>query len=149
MGKLIRLLVAALVAIAMLVPATAAGAADCGHLRGVARLQVFDSPIGGLIGQGVAVVNFDGNWQFATFDETGFVNTGPGTTDVTHVWHFAEGDAEFVEHSSPVAIPGTNLLRFRSPVDVSPGGNAFYNGIYNLDTKVGWFTVRGNICVAA
>ncbi len=148
MRKFIRLLIAALVAATMIVPATAATATECGALRGVARLQVFDTPVGGLIGQGSAVVRFGGEWERVTFDETNVVDLGGGSFDVTHVWHFGDGDATFLEHSAPQPIPGTNLLRFRSPVDVSPSGTALYNGIFDLDTKVAWFTVQGNICVA-
>ncbi len=149
MSKLRHILLAATAVAALVGPVGAAGADQCGPVSGVARLQVFDVPSGGLLGRGAAIVNFDGNWQFATFDETAFVVTGPGTADVTLEWQFAEGDATFLEHSAPVDIPGTNLQRFRSPVDVSPAGNAFYNGIYNRDTLVAWFTVRGSICVSA
>ncbi len=146
MRRITRIFLAALVAATMLAPAGAATAQECGALVGVARLQVFDTPVGGLIGQGTAVVRFNGGWQTVTFDETSIVDTGPGTADVTHIWHFAEGDATFLEHSTTSPL-GANLLRFRSSVDVTPAGTASYNGIFNLGTRVAWFVVRGNICV--
>lgn len=146
MRRSTRIFLAALVAATVFTPASGAVAQECGALAGVARLQIFDTPVGGLIGQGTAVVRFDGAWQITAFDETSIVDTGPGTADVTHIWHFAEGDATFLEHSTTSPL-GANLLRFRSSVDVTPGGTAFYNGIFNLSTRVAWFVVRGNICV--
>ncbi|MCP4304016.1 MAG: hypothetical protein GY926_14090 [bacterium] len=149
MRKLSRAIITAAMAIVLVVPATSASAQECGTLRGFANLQIFEEPVGGLLGTGTAVVLFDGNLQFLTFDETGFVPTGPGTADVTHVWHFAEGDATFLEHSTSYPIGSTGLLRFRSTVDVTPGGNARYNGVFDQTSQNAWFAVRGNICVGA
>ncbi len=145
----IRVLVTALMSVLLVAPATTASAQVCGSVRGFAHLEIFDAPIGGLLGEGTAVVFFNGSLQLVTFDETGYVVTGPGSADVTHVWHFAEGDATFLEHSTPTPIGSSSLLRFRSPVDVSPGGTARYNGIFDSASGQGWFSVRGNICVGA
>ena len=136
-------------AVLLIAPATTVSAQQCGTVRGFAHLEIFDTPVGGLLGQGTAVVIFDGNLQFVTFDETGYVDTGPGTADVTHVWHFAEGDATFLEHSTATPIGSSSLLRFRSNVDVTPSGTANYRGIYDTASQQGWFSVRGNICVGA
>ena len=145
--QFIRVLVVAAMAASLAVPATAASAQHCGILRGFAHIEIYEAPIGGLLGGGTAFVVFDGTPQLVTFDETGYVATGPTSADVTHVWHFAEGDATFLEHSTPTPIGGSGLFRFRSPVDVSPGGTARYNGIFDSNSQQGWFSVRGDICV--
>lgn len=145
----IRALITAVMAVLLVLPASAASAASCGTVRGFAHLEIFDTPVGGLLGQGTAIVVFDGNLQIVNFDETDYVATGPGTADVTHVWHFAEGDATFLEHSTPTPIGSSSLVRFRSPVDVSPSGTARYNGIFDTSSQQAWFSVRGNICVGA
>lgn len=148
MGKIRRVTVL-FVVLATLLLAVPASAAECGPVRGVATLQVFDTTTAPFA-EGVAVVRFGGEWQVVPITEPSFTST-PGGLVIEQEWSFDEGTVTFQETSNPVDIPGTNLQRFVSPVTVIAGGSGSvtYRGIFDTDAMVAVFRVRGTICIGA
>lgn len=140
--KRFRLLLATIATVALvLIPTTAAQANDgCSHVNGNAEYDFGRN-------NGRARVFVDGERQFVNFRSIGFVETGPGTADITFKWFFDEGIITVVEHSASVPIGGP-FLHIESPVDVVDGGTGamHWSGTVDLSKSIARFTVTGAIC---
>ena len=125
----------------VLVPTTAVQANDgCSHINGNAELDFGRN-------NGRARVFVDGDRQFVNFRSIDFVETGPGTADITFKWFFDEGVITVVEHSASVPIGGP-FLSIESPVDVIDGGTGsmLWVGIVDVSKSIARFALGGQIC---
>ncbi|MBT8207751.1 MAG: hypothetical protein HKN07_02770 [Acidimicrobiia bacterium] len=140
--KRLRLVLATIATAALvLVPTTAAQANDgCSHVNGNAELDFGRN-------NGRARVFVDGERQFVNFRSIDFVETGPGTADITFKWFFDEGVITVVEHSASVPIGGP-FLAIDSPVDVIAGGTGsmVWVGIVDVSKSIARFALGGQIC---
>lgn len=136
------ILMTALVAVLLIVPATGASAAD--HCAPVEGTAVYD--FGNNIG--FANVAYDGERLRVPFFSVGFTPTGEFTADIDFIFLFPQGDVYLIEHS--VSTPkGGPAIEFNSTIDVFDGEGSqwTWSGTANAASqRAAISTLSGDLC---
>lgn len=135
---------AVLVALLLVVPATAASADDhCGPIDGTAMYD-FGTNLG------FATVSYDGERLRVPFFSVGYTPTGEFTADIEFYFLFPQGLVYLIEHS--VGTPkGGPAIAFNSTIDVFDGEGSqwIWSGTSNVASqRAAISSLSGDLCFA-
>lgn len=138
------ILMTALVAALLVVPASGASATDhCAPIEGTAMYDFGNNT-------GFANVAYDGERLRVPFFSVGFTPTGEFTADIEFIFLFPQGDVYLIEHS--VSTPkGGPAVEFNSLIDVFDGEGSqwTWSGTANVASqRAAISTLSGDLCFA-